>query len=257
MPKSAQLVANETRDFRTENRARYADPGLARTQPFKPPVTLIQSGPFDAVPTYKADFTGQVSPPAELYRPPVSQPNGRDARDFATENSENFGNKGFQARPSMKPAEAARESAPFEAVSSYRADFQQHNARPAASYVPSARNMVTQEDRDFRPESSRYGVAGYHARDSLKPAERVVTTAPFDATTSYKSDFVHHKIPFYNPEQTLQATARGEAAPASNLAQTRVSARTVKQQLATSSLIPQATEPLAVSRRGGVAVARN
>jgi hypothetical protein len=169
------------------------------------------------VTSYRSEHAGIVAPPAQPFRPPQSIPAGSDNRDFITENKSSFSDKGYivannlrnsrclvivcvnsfryQVRQPMRPIEAPRADLPFEAESIYRSSFQRTGARPAQPILPVQRQLVSQEDRDFLPESAKFEFKGYCVRPMLKPIESVVNNGKFDAQTTYQANFGFKELP--------------------------------------------------------------
>jgi hypothetical protein len=201
---------------------------------------MIQSGPFEGVTSYRSEHAGIVAPPAQPFRPPQSIPAGSDNRDFITENKSSFSDKGYQVRQPMRPIEAPRADLPFEAESIYRSSFQRTGARPAQPILPVQRQLVSQEDRDFLPESAKFEFKGYCVRPMLKPIESVVNNGKFDAQTTYQANFGFKELPRvpHNVHGKIVPVFGNEQFPESTFGQTAMQAAQTRQ-FNSSQNVPQ------------------
>jgi len=159
----------------------------------KPASEPTSTGVFDASTTnrnafqpYKVERTAQ----------PIRQADnglGQAAtgpRDFQTEASIAFNEKGVVVRRSMKPEQQSITSAPFQGQSVAAASFTGKQCAPRESFKPPANFAAAPDDRRFVPESKKFGQAGYQQpRSVMRPEHKSLSGGEFYGQTTAASDY--------------------------------------------------------------------
>jgi hypothetical protein len=109
--------------------------------------------PFQGSTTNKHDFKNWNVAPAGIMKPKQDLSTISDDRMFQTENSSQFGYKPQARRASCAPVQKVVGTEVFEGISTQRADFVKHNAKPAKSIARMRKFRPREEDRMFTTEA--------------------------------------------------------------------------------------------------------
>jgi hypothetical protein len=117
--------------------------------------------------------------------------------DFTSENSREFGAKGYNVRSSFKPSEDWRGGAKFDATTSNQQHYRAHGGAPAKAasrpYDETHDLLIGRDPVSFQTESgTQYGNKGYGVRESYKPKDSLKNSDKLDGTTTMKQDYKRH-----------------------------------------------------------------
>jgi hypothetical protein len=213
-----------------------------RAVPVKPAQTVIENVPFNAASTHASDFqqrgggprrafkpkstaammdedrnfttetrnnfAGTRGPASQLCRPVRVAPDSAEGRDFKTEFSGSYVDKGYCAVKPVRPAHQPLSSGDFDGSTTNKTDFGRRDGAPAKSCKPVP--VANVSDAPFDPTtnySSTFTGTRGERREPYKPASSMLQGAPFDGTTTTRSDYPAHgrgdRMPIVKPQPTV------------------------------------------------------
>lgn len=157
----------------------------------KPDSSFQSAGKFISNTTNRDQFQSWNSKPAELVKPIDARRAAVESRDFQTEASNVFNDKGNNTRKSLKPERSSLPDQRFEGESVATADYKDWQSAPAEILRPKYVNVQKKDDRDFLSEHERrFGAYNYQAPPrTMRPENKPVASGNFDSSTTNKSAF--------------------------------------------------------------------